>query len=88
MNDSLQETLQNFCREKEQLLEQLANSNFVNEQLKEELMQKPQESEYLVDRRIINNQIVQFASPKTGYQTKTDILRAMDRVMQFTDAEK
>lgn len=54
----------------------------------EKFKQDEEVATYLIDRRLINNQLVQYASPKSSYGTKTAILNAMSNMLKFTDSEK
>lgn len=43
---------------------------------------------FMIDRRLINNQLVQYFNPKSNGSTKFMILQAMSNMLQFTDHEK
>lgn len=55
------------------------------EKREEREQQENETKQFLIDRRLINNQLVQYCSPKTSYTAKTQILVAMATMLHFTD---
>lgn len=43
---------------------------------------------YMVDRRIINSFLVQYANPKTDHAVKKSMLEAMSKVLVFSESER
>ena len=41
--------------------------------------------DFLIDRRLINTFLVQYASPKSNQATKLKMLDAMSKMLQFND---
>ena len=44
--------------------------------------------EYMIDRRMINTFLVQYANPKSDEATKQHMLEAMSKILGFTMEEK
>lgn len=44
--------------------------------------------EFMIDRRLINTFLVQYASPKSNNSTKMKMLDAMSKMLQFNEQEK
>jgi hypothetical protein len=70
--------------------EQLLNTKQMLMEVKEEsekLIKKVSQTtkEFLIDRRLINTFLVQYASPKSNNATKLKMLDAMSKMLLFSD---
>jgi hypothetical protein len=72
--------------------EQLLNTKQMLMEVKEEseklikkVSQDQTTKEFLIDRRLINTFLVQYASPKSNNATKLKMLDAMSKMLLFSD---
>lgn len=57
-------------------------------ELLEKIKKDTQAKDFMVDRRMINTFLVQYANPKSDAKTKQHMLDAMSKVLCFTIEEK
>ena len=56
-----------------------------SEKLIQKVAHEQSSKEFLIDRRLINTFLVQYASPKANHATKLKMLDAMSKMLQFSD---
>lgn len=59
-----------------------------SEKLIRQVSKDQNSKEFMIDRRLINTFLVQYASPKSNNATKMKMLDAMSKMLQFSDQEK
>ena len=57
-------------------------------ELVEKVKKDAEAKEFMIDRRMINTFLVQYANPKSNSSTKQHMLEAMSRILLFTIEEK
>ena len=62
----------------------MKTANELVENVKKEIEAK----EFLIDRRMINTFLVQYANPKSDFKTKQNMLDAMSKILCFSIEEK
>ena len=58
------------------------------DELVEKVKNEVEGKEYMIDRRMINTFLVQFANPKSDEGTKQHMLQSMSKILGFTMEEK
>ena len=59
-----------------------------SEKLIRQVSKDQSSKEFMIDRRLINTFLVQYASPKSNNATKLKMLDAMSKMLQFSEQEK
>ena len=77
----LTENLERFQYENQEIKAQTS-------QLIEQVKKDTQDKEFLVDRRMINQFLITYLSKTSDYKTQQDMLTALSKILQFTNAEK
>ena len=57
-------------------------------ELVEKVKNEVEGKEFMIDRRMINTFLVQYANPKSDAATKSHMLDAMSKILGFTMEEK
>ena len=57
-------------------------------ELVEKIKKEQEGKEFMIDRRMINTFLVQYANPKSDQATKAHMLDAMSKILGFTMEEK
>ena len=57
-------------------------------ELVEKVKKETEGKEFMIDRRMINTFLVQYANPKSDDATKSHMLDAMSKILGFTMEEK
>ena len=56
-----------------------------SEKLIKQVSKDQNSKEFMIDRRLINTFLVQYASPKSNTATKMKMLDAMSKMLQFSE---
>ena len=66
-----------------------------NEQIKNQtqnllsqVKKEQQDKEFLVDRRMINQFLINYLNKSSNHQTRTSMLQAISKILEFTEEEK
>lgn len=75
-------------KEKESLIIERDEMKRYASELVEKVKNEVVGKEFLIDKRMINTFLVQYCNPRSDLPTKTHMLNAMSKILNFTTDEK